>query len=129
MVKKIKSLKQIRKQIGIQKLKIASAKAREDLEMERQSAEKELKTLSRSASTKRNIVFARRTGRGLKFLGKEGLKLAKKQIKRIKEQQRRDDAVQRRQIKVAKKSRKKIKKSLRKVRRDLPDDVFGGLDF
>ena len=130
--KRKQSLAQIRKQIGVQKLKIAKAKARDDLEMERRAAEMELKTLSRSASTKRNIVFARRTARGFKGLARAGGKLAVKQLKRIKDQQMRDEALERRigkQRKKATKTIKKIRKGARKIKRDLPNDVFGGLDF
>ncbi len=132
MVKKIKSLKQIKKQIGIQKAKIAREKTRMQLEDDRMEAERELKILTRSASTKRNIVLIKRTGRGLKIITKAGIKIAGRQIKRIKEQQLRDDALARRIEKTRRRASSSIKKtrgSAKKIRRNLPGQIIADLDF
>ncbi len=70
--------------------------------------EKEIKILERSPSTSRNIILAKRTGRGLKILGKKLGSATIRQFKRIKEQQQRDEAALR-------KSGKKVKKETSNV--------------
>ena len=129
---KTKSLAQIRKQIGIQKAKIAKQKARDRLEDERVAAERELRILSRSSSTKRNIILARRTFKGFKRIAKAGAKIGAKQIKLIKDQQIRDDAVSRNiQRKRAKVMRgiKKTRGTVKKTRSALPGQIIADLDF
>lgn len=79
------------------------AKKKQELQFEKIGLEKEIKKLKRSPGSLRNIEFAKRTGRGLKLLGKRFGSAAIRQAKRIKEQQLRDDAKFR---KVGKKSAK-----------------------
>jgi len=132
MAKRIKSLTQIRREITAQKLKIARAKIRDKLEQERSDAAMELKVLTRSTSTNRNIILAQRTKRGFIKISKAGLKLVKRQAKRIKEQQLRDDAIERRinkQRRKVVKTGKKVRRSVKKIRKDLPSNIFSNLDF
>ncbi len=68
------------------------ATERQRIQFEKIGLEKEIKKLKRSPGSVRNIELARRTGRGLKILGKRVGSAAIRQAKRIKEQQLRDDA-------------------------------------
>lgn len=132
MVKRIKSLIQIQKEIEQTKLKITRKEALRKAEMERRDAERQLKILKRSEGATRNIRLVRRTGRGFKKIAKAGFKLGAKQIKLIRDQQIRDEAIrtkiEKRRTKT-KKGIKKIRKGAKKIRRNLPGDVLAGLDF
>ncbi len=116
------TIKQLKVQIARERTRRKAIKTRLDIEVEKANLQLELKKLQRKPSTLRNIKLAKRTGRGLKFIGKKTFKVVKKQAILIREQQLRDQALARRETKNLKKRKKKIAKSIQQ-----PKDFFGGL--
>lgn len=140
------TIKQLRKQILREKARKEKIKTKLDLEVEKANLQLELKKLQRKPSTLRNIAIAKRTGRGLKFIGKKAFAAVKKQAILIKEQQLRDEALARKQSGIGKKQKlikrieitgkgKKRKRKViferqkKKIGKSItqPKDFFGGL--
>ncbi len=141
------TITQLRTQIARERTRKKKIKTQLDLEIEKSNLQLELKKLQRKPSTLRNIKFAKRTGRGLKILGKKTFKVIKKQAILIKDQQLRDQALARKQslpktklvkrIEITGKGKKKkrkvifervkvTKKKVRKIAQQ-QSDFFGGL--
>ena len=113
------TIEQLKKQIERERERKRNLKTKIDLEVEKANLKLELKKLQRKPGTLRNIKIAKRTGRGLKLIGKKTFKVVKKQALLIKAQQDRDAAL-------ARKNAKKTKKKVKKVARQ-QSDFFGGL--
>ncbi len=110
----------LKKQIAIEKARERKLIEQENLEIEKIGLQKKLKVLKRSPGTKRNIRFLKRTGRGLKFLGKEAKNFAVKQAERIRKQQLRDEAeLSRRQIRGGRKVSRGQKRQSKKIGKGL----------
>lgn len=127
------TIKQLKEQIARERARKNALKTRIDLEVEKANLQLELKKLQRKPGTLRNIALAKRTGRGLKIIGKKTFKAVKKQALLIKDQQLRDQALARRDIrragkKIGKKSRKRFKKIIKESSPDFFSGL-GGLDF
>lgn len=130
------------------------AAEKQRVEFEKIGLQKEIKKLQRSPVTSRNIALAKRTGKGLRILGKKFGAAAIRQAKRIKDQQMRDEATfkkagkkvsQRGQViitrtvtgkgkkkktKVTKRFKKlKTGQNLSKIKEGNGFDVFSNLDF
>lgn len=126
----------LKKQIANQRKKIAIAKKRNEDELENIRLQQELKVLQRSPTTRRNIEFTRRTGRGLKKVSEKAGKFLVKQGKLIREQGLRDEASREQRFlesakikkRALKKSRKKIKKRVQETA-SVSDSIFGDLNF
>ncbi len=127
---------------------------KQKLQFDKLQLEQEIKTLQRKPSTSRNILLAKRTGRGFRVLASKIGGAAIRQAKRIKEQQLREAAALRklgkksakqgqviitrtitgkgkkRKIKTTK-SFKKLKtgQNLSKIKERARVDVFANLDF
>lgn len=111
-------IEKLRRQIKIEQSKISEKKEQQKLQQEKDSLQDQLKVLQRSTSTKRNIVFAQRTGRGFKRIAKAVGGALVRQARLIKEQQLREDAAFRKAgkkiVKTAKKTRKKLSKAAKR---------------
>ncbi len=120
------TIRQLKAQISREKAKKKTAQLRVSLEDEKIQLQQELKILQRKPSTVKNIKLLKRTGKGLKLIGKKSFDAVKKQAILIKEQQLRDQALARRDAKIEKKikgKRKKVKKNIKSNQ----DEFFGGL--
>lgn len=117
------TIESLKKKIKAQEARLDDIKKRQNLEFEKATLSKQLKTLKRSPGTTRNIDLARRTGRGLRRLATIGGKALIKQAKLIKDQQLREDlqfAKRGKKItKTVKKAGKKLRKASKKRRRKL----------
>jgi len=123
------TIKELKQQIAKEKSKQKAIKTKLDLEVEKRGLQLELKKLQRKPSTSRNILLAKRTGRGLKILSKKAFEVTKRQVKRIKEQQLRDEA----RIRAFEKKDKKLNKGKKPRKKSLAEQVgvsgFEGLGF
>ncbi len=146
------------KQLQAQKKRILDKRSiaikKQKIEFEKIGLQQEIKKLQRSQSTTKNIELARRTGRGLKILGKKLGSATIRQAKRIKEQQLRDNAAfrkvgkttspkgqiiitrtitgkgKKRKVTETKKFKKlKTGQKLSKIKEGRGVDIFANLDF
>ena len=84
------TIEQLKKQIAGERAKVVKVRERERLAIEKSDLQKELKILQRGPTTKTSIKLLRRSGRGLRVIGKKVAKAAKRQAERIRNQQLRD---------------------------------------
>lgn len=109
------TLESLKKQIKKQEDRLADIKKQNDLEFQKSTLSKQLKTLKRSPGTTKNIQIARRTARGFKRLALIGGKALIKQAKLIKDQQLREDAALSKRGKTITKRAKRAGKKIRKA--------------
>ncbi len=122
------TLKQLQKQIARERVKIAEKRRQDELALEKVGLQKELKSLQRSTSSKRNIALAKRTGRGLKILGGKVGRAAIRQGKLIRDQQLRDEAkIEKREKEIAAMKKRASKRKV-KIKSGSPG-FLKALDF
>ena len=109
------TIKQLRKNILKEKAKERKIFERKEEEFEKLRLKNELKALRRSPGAKRNIELLKRTGRGLKILGRKARTFTIKQAERIRKQQLRDEAA--------------IRKKGKKIKKQIGGTIFDDLDF